>query len=211
MTKMTNQVIQTLRQNISNLTDKDRTFALDLCASVERRGSASEKQFFWLEKLANSAVNGYAKRETAAIGDLTGITSLFDKARQRLKQPAIVLGIGDQEIRLSIAGPNARVPGSINVCANEGFGSDWFGRILKEGNFEASPRCSTPAGLVEGLRRFAADPVGVAKDHARLAGKCCFCNTALTDERSTAVGYGPTCAKNYGLPYPSKADMKKAA
>jgi hypothetical protein len=147
----------------------------------------------------------------AAIGDLSGISALFDAAKRHLKQPAIVLDVDGREIRLNVAGPNTRVPGSINVCANGGFGSDWFGRILKDGNFEASPRCPTPAGLVQGLRRFAADPAGVAGEHGRLTGKCCFCNTALTDERSTAFGYGPTCAKNYALPYPSKADLKKAA
>ena len=28
---------------------------------------------------------------------------------------------------------------------------------------------------------------------------CCFCNRALEDERSTAVGYGPICAGHFGL------------
>ena len=134
------------------------------------------------------------------------MTQLFDRARKHLKAPAIVIGIGGKEIRLSVAGQRARAPGSINVASNEGWDDrTWYGRILSTGEFEASPRDKTPDGLIDGLQRFAADPAGVAAEHGKLTGKCCFCNTALTDNRSTSVGYGPVCAKNYGLPWGSKA------
>jgi hypothetical protein len=51
------------------------------------------------------------------------------------------------------------------------------------------------------LRQLARHPAETAAKHGQLTGKCCFCNTALTDEKSTAVGYGPTCAKHYHLPW----------
>ena len=54
---------------------------------------------------------------------------------------------------------------------------------------------------------------GVTADHrltaeqASIFGKthafCVFCARDLTDQRSLAVGYGPTCADNYDLPYPT--------
>jgi hypothetical protein len=54
---------------------------------------------------------------------------------------------------------------------------------------------------------------GVTADHrltaeqASVFGKthafCVFCARDLTDQRSLAVGYGPTCADNYDLPYPT--------
>lgn len=34
-----------------------------------------------------------------------------------------------------------------------------------------------------------------------LTGTCVYCQRRLTDERSIRVGYGPTCATNYGLPW----------
>lgn len=34
-----------------------------------------------------------------------------------------------------------------------------------------------------------------------LYGQCVFCSRVLTDERSIAVGYGPSCAINQGLPW----------
>ncbi len=32
-------------------------------------------------------------------------------------------------------------------------------------------------------------------------GRCVFCHKQLSDERSTEVGYGGTCAKKYNLPW----------
>jgi hypothetical protein len=31
--------------------------------------------------------------------------------------------------------------------------------------------------------------------------RCSFCGLALTDEGSVFMGYGPICARNYGLPH----------
>lgn len=31
--------------------------------------------------------------------------------------------------------------------------------------------------------------------------RCSFCGLALTDEGSVEVGYGPVCAKRWGLPH----------
>jgi hypothetical protein len=42
-------------------------------------------------------------------------------------------------------------------------------------------------------------------------GSAASANTALTDERSTEVGYGPVCAKHYGLPWGVKPALKAAA
>ena len=36
---------------------------------------------------------------------------------------------------------------------------------------------------------------------ARESDWCCFCGKALTDPNSRSLGYGPDCAKLYGLPH----------
>lgn len=208
-----------------NLPDKDLDFAMSLIDSVRRRvaqgGGATEKQRRWLVTLAERTA-GVAKphtRATSAVGDLAGVMALFDRAKAHLKAPAIVISPDDprkvpypREWRLSVAGPKARVPGSINVlqkAARRGMGDHllveedekWFGRILPGGVFEASPREYTPHDLIPFLQRFAADPAAVAAEHGRLTGRCCFCNRGLRDDRSTAVGYGRTCADRFGLPW----------
>jgi len=155
-------------------------------------------------------MSGFSERTKTAIGDLAGVMALFDKARQHLKAPAVVLAGEDGELRLSLAGQGARVPDSINVTDNKGYdASTWFGRILQDGQFEASPRVETPPWLIDHLKRFAAEPAKVAAAHGSLTGRCAFCNRQLSDARSTAAGFGARCASNFGISYPKIGQMVK--
>lgn len=150
-----------------------------------------------------------APRQTVQVADMTGILALFDKAKaSKLKNPAIVLDTKDAAgkattVRLSIAGPAAKFPGSVNVTSEGSFETrDWYGRVKLDGSFDG--RSTAPAGLPQTLLAFAADPAGVAAAHGRKTGNCCFCNKKLKDARSTEVGYGKTCAANYDLPWGAK-------
>lgn len=141
-------------------------------------------------------------RATEAVGDLSRIIALFDSARQHLRFPAIVL----DGFRVNVAGQRAREPGSLTVTSVEkGFDGkrQWFGRVTRAGVFE--PSQVAPEGVAPKLRAFAADPAGQAAEYGRLHGVCCFCNKPLRDERSTAVGYGPVCARHFGLPWGAAA------
>lgn len=144
---------------------------------------------------------------TASVGNLGGVLGLFEKAKQHLKFPAIVLSVPaiNETIRVNVAGAQAKVPGSLNVVSytqDDKYGRKlWYGRVLQNGTFEQ--RSPAPA-IAERLAAFAADPVKIASEHGKLTGRCCFCNIALTDERSTAVGYGPICAQHYDLPWGEK-------
>lgn len=156
-----------------------------------------------------------AKRPDAVtVGDLTGVLALFANAKKRLKHPAVVLSVpaADMTIRLSLAGPRAKVPGSITVLdANKQFDGerDWFGRITTDGAFQPSNKLNGRTDAVAArLREFASDPARVAAEHGKLTGNCCFCNLPLgqgDDKRSIEVGYGPVCAKNFSLPWGTKA------
>lgn len=44
-----------------------------------------------------------------------------------------------------------------------------------------------------------------------LTGRCVFCTTALSDERSVSVGYGPTCADRHGLPWGDVTEVVRTA
>jgi hypothetical protein len=146
-------------------------------------------------------------RPVEAVGDLSRIVAMLARAASRLRFPAIVL----DGFRVSIAGARAAQPGSLTVTGVDPvFNSyrgrqerPWFGRVSTAGEFQ--PGRNAPDGLADKLRRFAADPAGEAAAHGRLHGRCCFCNHPLRDERSTAVGYGPDCADNFGLPWGARA------
>jgi hypothetical protein len=161
---------------------------------------------FWVNKLAEQALAPAPERKSAQIGDMSGIIALFDRAKTHLKFPAIVLSCeGAETLRVNIAGERAKFPGSLNVASYEKFDDGqrrWYGRVHRDGRFEASAKVEAFMDkVVVRLQAFAAEPAKIAAEHGRLTGRCCFCNIALKDERSTAVGYGRICAEHYGLPW----------
>jgi hypothetical protein len=185
----------------SDLTDQE---AVRICASLNSQFARdlaakspfglSSNQAAWMHKLA---VDSTRPAPAPLAVSLTGVIDLFDKAVQHLKRPAIVA----EGIRLSRCGARSAYTGAVNVTSAEGDydGRTWYGRIERDGTLR-SGRDMTDAVRAM-LERLAADPAGFAAAHGRLTGNCCFCRKALTDERSTAVGYGPVCADHFGLPW----------
>jgi hypothetical protein len=212
---MTTETIASLRSVLHLLNPADQSRATSILIQFAQRNWLSDKQIMLLEILARRGANGGASspgRVKSAIGDLTPLMALFDRARAKLKYPAIVMGDGaGASYRLKIAGDKARVPGSVNVIDENG--ANWYGRILASGEFEASPRVATPAALVPALVEFARDPARAAGAHAKATGRCCFCGLPIgegNDPRARAVGYGEVCARHWGLPFPSKAGAVRA-
>lgn len=215
---MTQDRIDTLNTVHHQLPQRDRDFAVSLLDQYARKGSLSDKQWPYVERLIATAKGG--PREPAkvvAAGGLGAIHALFDKARKHLKHPAIVLAAPTSwtaatELRISIAGEQSRQPGSVFV--KERGGPAYYGRVSLDGSFVPG-RDLGHANAIEALRgvltEFAADPAGVAARFGKLTGRCCFCNQALSDGRSTAVGYGETCAKNFGMPWGAKAAREAQA
>lgn len=199
--------LTTLEGLLLQFTQRDREFAASLVEQGKRRG-LSQKQAPWVQKLIDKVkgVTSAPAREKVDIGDCSRIVELFDKAKEKLKAPAIVLGGQyDGVLRLKPAGPQARVPDSINVISEQA-GRDpvWLGRVLRDGHLEISPKVQGERIVIDAipfLRAFAVQPEVGAKQSARFTGRCCFCNTRIKDSRSTEVGYGPDCAANYGLPW----------
>lgn len=211
----TSLAIANLRAVLPMLKNGDANFATSLITQYDRKGNLSPKQWPHVLKLVEKAHKPQGDdRRREDVGDLSRIIELFDRAKQHLKNPAIVLAVpeigADFLLRINVAGDRARVPGSLNVCSGEKISSpgeqrDWYGRILRDGVFEISNRTSIPTKpLVDRLREFSCDPIKVASEHGKLTGRCCFCNRALADERSTAQGYGPICADRFGLSWGKK-------
>lgn len=195
---------------LPKLSANDQAFALSMLARAARKGDFSPGQKPYVDKLIARANAPVVAPTQVQVGSLSGILALFDKAREHLKFPAIVLTAATlaEPIRVSVAGPSSKFPGSINVVTQERCPATgrrgWLGRIYKDGRFEAGNAVAgteTATAISALLQRFAAAPAEVARESGRLNGRCCFCNIALTEERSTAVGYGSTCAKHYGLPW----------
>lgn len=201
-----------------------RSFANSLIAWGRKSFPISEGRATWTAKLiaeasarrdgkaASNQNSESAPRQIVKVGDMSGVYDLFNRAKQHLKQPGVTMACDPAlgaSIKVSVASARARHPGSIDVVVDSGKRDDegrpiteWIGRVFEGGRFEVSPRLADRSVLgpvTEAVRTFAADPATGAKESARLTGRCCFCDGPLKDARSTAVGYGKTCSKRYGL------------
>lgn len=122
------------------------------------------------------------------------------QTRGKLKFPKVrfLAPDGKSELRLSLAGPTSRFPGTVQVK----IGYNWIGRI--NGNGTVTRGITDTDNLLTTLTKIAANPAAAASAYGALMGRCSFCNLPLTDEGSVEVGYGPICAAHYGLPHKAK-------
>lgn len=163
---------------------------------AERALGCTPRQMAWVHKIVVDNPKEYIETERAKLGR---ITLLFMSARMsKIKWPVVrVVLDGFPPLRLSMAGPNARCPDSINITGVDK-PRPRYGRIHTNGAAELR---NAPDGVLEVLRIFNKDPIAYATDYGRKTGHCCFCGHILETAESISVGYGPICAEHYGLPW----------
>lgn len=192
---------------IPKLAPKDASWAKELLASLKKYGPTAGR-LNAIDSLKNraeeqAAIAAGAKPTTAStVGDFQKVFDLMSKAGETLRMPKIRLMLADKSpIVLGVATDKSQYPGTINVTDGGGFGNKWYGRVDKGGNLTVSPKIheDTRVELRGLLTKLSEAPAKVAAEYGRLTGRCCFCGRPLEDEQSTAAGFGPTCAKNFGL------------
>jgi hypothetical protein len=190
-------------------------FAARLAADVERGRPLHPSGLAWLHVLAVEHRDRLAREARHAAEVAAGnvlvlprVAELFAHAREHLKRPKIRLARGDgRSIRLALAGARSKYPGHIWVADDRRDGR-LYGRIDAEGGYHES----RPDGeLTELLVTFNDDPAALAGEQGRLSGHCSFCDRPLDDERSTAVGFGPVCARHWGLPWGEAGKQEQKA
>jgi hypothetical protein len=204
--------IQKLKSLLPKLSAKDATFASDLIYSYKKYGKLTDKQEPWVDKMIVRAESPVVEAPKIEVGGFGGVVDLFKKAKQHLKYPRIVLACLGEKVIFSLAGPASKTPGFILVAGEGSYpNKKWFGRVSPHGVWEPSHSTSTEMreALQKLLTEFANDPARVAKKYGKLTGICCFCASPLTDPKSTAAGFGPVCAKHYGLEEQWKGAVKK--
>lgn len=129
--------------------------------------------------------------------DQSGIIKFLNAAKAHLKAPKVrfLAPDGKGELRISMAPDSGKNAGALYVKVNDFY----MGMIRQSGEVvRLSPE------LVACIERIAINPVAAAKAYGALMGRCSFCGIELTDAGSVEVGYGPICAKHYGLPHTPK-------
>ena len=161
------------------------------------RWPLSPAREFWLHKLATEGNTRNKPQEPTADLDLSGVRKMFEVAGSKLKHPALHLRepASGVEFKVYPAGPRSKYYGSLLVVSPV-YGDAYYGRVT-DGQFYSGGSCSQD--MVKFLKMLEAHPEETARAQGTLTGRCCFCRRKLDDEASAEIGYGPTCAKNYGL------------
>lgn len=184
--------LQDLKEAVKKLSGSDENFAGSILDQWSERGYISEKQMYWVGKLVEKA-----RAPKLGPAGLVRISQLFRKAKDAgLKRPKIEIAPGVVIVR---AGPASSRPDSLYVKGGRSYESVYYGRIDPDGNFSASDNADDE--VFSALLAWSQDPAKAAKAYGHQHGNCCFCGRDLDDPRSVAMGYGPVCAENYGLPW----------
>jgi len=201
--------VQELINNLPKLPVNKLGFASSLINQFSRKGSLTDRQIPYVAELVALA-KGEQPTPTN-VGDLSGLIALFKAGGAKLKYPKIRLSITGKRVVLSLAGERSKAPGSINIAGEGGWTErDWYGRVSPDGTFTPSRKLTAEfsAELVPVLEQLSTNPIAAVQAYGKLTGNCMFCGLGLSDERSTAAGFGETCAKNWGLHKAWKAAAK---
>jgi hypothetical protein len=157
---------------------------------------------------ACDAAKAAAASKPVVTADGRAIVAFLTAAQARgLKFPQACFLAPGGFVKLSIAGDQSKYPGSVQVKLGPlGTAPEWIGRIEPSG--VVANRLADMPDVLAALAAIAADPATAAKAYGMVAGRCSFCDAPITDAGSVEVGYGPTCAKRYGLPHTAKGTPK---
>ncbi len=212
----TSEKIVELKSYLDVMTGNDKKFAASLVRQFEAKGSLTDKQWPWIERLIERAevigVPDFTKEFSAvSVGEFSGVIELFKKAKQHLKYPQITLVLPDgSPLQLAVAGCNSKYAGMVKLTDGKPFGqNNWYGTVSEAGVWDPGIKAEAIKNDLLGiLTKLAKNPARVAAEYGKLSGRCCFCHSTLTEEKSTDVGYGPVCAKRWGLPWGVKKPVE---
>ncbi len=199
------KVDNTLQEQINKLRNDmtHNSFAQSLVKQFDSRGSLSPKQKDWVVKLVNEIGKPKApKANKFTMQDFTSIVTLFKNALSKLKRPKITFVNNGTAFALK---PSKDLQW-VHVSAPE-YGGNYYGKIsVQDGTWVDGRNINQE--VADFLNDFAKDPVAKSQEYGKRSGVCCFCHKCLDREESLEVGYGPVCAKNWGLPHSYRSNGK---
>lgn len=192
--------VEALKAALPSLPAGKVDFATSLLTQYAKgKKPLSDKQVYWVQKLAQDAAAPKAAPAAVAVANFASVNAVFAKAKVHLKQPKIRLELpSGEKIVLSLAPDHGNNPGFIYVK----IAGAYAGKISPTGAFTPF---KLPADVLTAVQALFVmlgdDPAAVASAYGQETGSCCFCAKELTKAESLAVGYGPDCAEHYGLPW----------
>ena len=121
-----------------------------------------------------------------------GLIEAFERVGAEVEQPRITIGA----LRVQAAPIHGnKNPGSLYVKRD----GKYQGKVTPDGVFH--PVGGAARETADELLAIDSDPVGKAREHGRLTGRCSICGRELTDPISVERGIGPICITRWGGEY----------
>tara|TARA_E500000305_G_scaffold38495_1_gene29511 strand:+ start:1044 stop:1745 length:702 start_codon:yes stop_codon:yes gene_type:complete len=133
---------------------------------------------------------------------LVKIFDFLDKASANLDTPKMIFDTSFGRLKINRAGSKSKHEGKIFVTNGGDWGSEdrlYYGAIDLSGLY--TPTNIVTKEIKDFLLEVNEDPEGFTTKSGKTSGNCCFCQRALTTERSKEAGYGPGCSGKYGMKY----------
>ena len=190
-----------------HLSARSQEFAASLISQFQRRGSLSDKQAYWVTKLAQEGTDrkngtGQPQGKADAFPGIASVFAWFATAGSNLRYPKVVFHLEDGKALVLKVTKGGRHPGAITLADDGQYpNNEFYGWVKPDGTWIQSRNTDRNETIEAFLTGMSADPVGYVKAYGHKSGNCCFCTRPLTQEKSTAAGYGPVCAKKWGLPW----------
>jgi len=121
---------------------------------------------------------------------------------EKVEAPAPVEAVADPERGVYVTATGQLVRVQLARGSRKAYGLTWHARGGHSGEWKYEGR----AILAQIVRPISAEEAAL---FGHDAGQCVFCSLSLDDDRSVAMGYGPVCARNYGLPWGNKRQAVK--
>lgn len=187
--------MQQLILNHEQLAPRDENFAIDLISTFINSGALSAKQWDWVEKL-NERVEGVKP----LYGDFSAIQVAFHLAGEHIKFPKVrLLTEEGRYVQLNFYPETKTI--KVFVDGWQGHGYRKFAGTIEDNMVKPYSRDRLTDDVYAAIETLANDPIGASKAFALKLGVCIYCGHRLSDDTSKHHGYGPICAKHYGLPY----------
>ena len=199
--------VEALNAAIPSLPAKDKDFASSLVLQFKTKGTLSEKQAYWVEKLAASvgAKLTHAPAKTYAPGAWEAFQAAVPPGA---KKPAVVL-LANPTTALKISRRFPSTPylkvafqpisegGKPKMAFNHW---SYCGAVREDDSF--NPHGISGGALattIGALEAFGEDMIEALKVTGQAFGICANCGRTLTHPTSVAFGIGPTCSAYLGL------------
>jgi len=191
--------LDTLFEDLKFNNQDNNSFVMKMAFVYGKNGSLTDPQIEVLKKILREAISSQARAKNQGSISVDKIRELFKTPLENgLKYPKFTVG----DITLSLPTENSA---SYNKDAiyvrHDGV---YVGKIMDGKFMPLSLPSTVRLSISDKLMAIAKDPRGEAVGHGHLHGNCSMCRKRLSDERSMKVGYGQTCAKNWGMPWGEK-------